>query len=87
MGAVGTVEKVSFEIIEPRGKAPICRVTVESPQIARIDKQDKNPEDAIETLAWAIDPATCRRARARLAEVMNRNPLSGWGTFRFTGHA
>ncbi len=87
MTGTSTVERVSFEIITARSKAPVCRITVESPDVAKIDMDHPGCEDALDTLAQEIDPETYRLARAKLAETMNSNPLMGWGTFSFTGHA
>ena len=86
MSRQAIAEKVTFHIDNIDGKAPICRVIVESPRVAEIDSSGEGLTDVLEALAWSIDSMTVRRARAELNAQTNSNPLCGWGSLRFVGH-
>ncbi len=76
---------VSFVINRAQNKAPVCHMIVRSPAAAKVERRaDNSHEDDLADIAWEEDPATCRQARAELAEVVNRNPCYGWGTTRYT---
>lgn len=80
-----STEKVSYEITTSNGKPPICNVTVQSPRVAEIDAHGDDLIDELEALAWDIDLAKVRRARAELMARANRNPLFGWASTHYVG--